>query len=263
MECLDALHREPFYREYKARVREILSSRPAGVYLELGSGVGTDALASGVPVVGVDRSFTMAREARARGLRMSVVADAAALPLASDSVDGCWADRTFQHLACPARALAELVRVACPGAPIVVVDPDYGTQAMAFPDRERVRKVLDFRAHHALRNGTLAHRMGELFRAAGLGDVAVEERVLEVRDPEAVDHVLGLRSWARAARERALMSDAEVERWETAYDEVVAARALRWSVSFFVTSGRKPGRGCGAGRARAARAAPRSEVGSR
>ena len=36
VECLDTLHAEPFYREYKARVRAILAPRPNGLYLEVG-----------------------------------------------------------------------------------------------------------------------------------------------------------------------------------------------------------------------------------
>jgi SAM-dependent methyltransferase len=240
VECLDKLHSEPFYREYKARVREILSPRPTGVYLEIGAGVGTDAMAIGAKVVGVDRSLRMCRESRARGLMMSVVADAEALPLPSEFADGCWSDRTFQHLAHPQRALGELIRVMKTGATLVVVDPDYGTQAMEFPDQNLAQKVLDFRAHHALRNGTLAHQMRRRFVEARLDDVSVEEKALIVRDPTSVDNVMGLRSWARTALVRGMMSDVEVNRWETLYDEVVADGRFLWSVSFFITSGRKP-----------------------
>jgi SAM-dependent methyltransferase len=243
VECLDRFHGEPFYREYKARVREILSPRPAGLYLEVGAGVGTDALrieTVGARVIGIDRSLTMCRESRARGLGMSVMADAGALPLPSSLVDGCWSDRTFQHLADPPRALGELIRVMKGGATLVLVDPDYGTQTMEFPDPELVRKVLEFRAHRALRNGTLAHEMGRRFVEARLEDVSVEERVLAVRDPTSLDNVLGLRSWARTAMADGFMSDAEVQRWETLYDEVVSRGRFHWSVSFFITSGRKP-----------------------
>ena len=240
MELLDKLQREPFYREYKERVRAILAPRPNGLYLEVGAGVGTDALALGADVIGVDRSWTMCREAHTRGLRRCVVADAEALPLPSGLVDGGWADRTFQHIADPQRALAELVRVMKPGATLVVVDPDYGTQAMEFPDAALARKVFHFRAHHGLRNGTLAHQMGRRFAEAGLDDVAAEEAVLSVRDPASVDNVMGLRSWARAALAQGRISEAQVLRWETLYDEIVAAGRFCWSVSFFITSGRKP-----------------------
>jgi SAM-dependent methyltransferase len=239
VECLDKLHGEPFYREYKERVRAILAARRAGLYLEVGAGVGTDALAIGAKAIGIDRSLTMCREARARGLTMAVAADAEAIPLRSGSVDGCWSDRTFQHLAHPERALDELIRVMKVGATIVVVDPDYGTQAMAFPDQDLARKVLDFRAHHALRNGTLAHRLVRSFAEAGLLDVSVEEKRLVVRDATSIDNVMGLRSWGRSALAEGTMSDAEVLRWESSYDEVVADGSFLWSVSFFITSGRK------------------------
>lgn len=243
IECLDRMHGEPFYRDYKARVRTILAPRTAGLYLEVGAGVGTDALALGAKVVAVDRSLTMCRESRARGQAISIAADAAALPLRSDLVDGCWSDRTFQHLADPCRALEELIRVAKPGAIVVVADPDYGTQTMPFPDPALAGRVLDFRARHLLRNGTLAHEMGARFVAAGLEDVSAEERRLTVRDPTSLDHVLGLRSWAGTACDRGMMSRDDVERWEALYDQVVAGGRFLWSVSFFITSGRKPGAG--------------------
>ena len=238
--CLDAMHTEPFYREYKQRVRAILDPQPAGVYLEVGSGVGTDAMTIGAKVVGVDRSLTMSRESRARGLTMSVAAEAEALPFPSGLMDGGWSDRTFQHLAHPERALDEIVRVMKAGATIVVVDPDYGTQAMEFPDQSLAQKVLDFRAYHLLRNGTLAHQMKRRFVEAGLDDVSAEERRLIVRDPASIDNVMGLRSWARTALAQGMMSDPEVDRWETLYDEVVAGGRFLWSVSFFITSGRTP-----------------------
>jgi hypothetical protein len=37
-----------------------------------------------------------------------------------------------------------------------------------------------------------------------------------------------------------MMSDAEVSRWETQYDEVAAAGNFASAVSFFITSGRRP-----------------------
>ncbi len=238
VDCLDTLHGERFYREYKARVRELLAPEPSRRYLEVGAGVGTDALALGARAIGVDCSLTMCREAQGRGLP-AVAADAQALPLPSNSFDGCWADRTFQHLSRPNEALRELVRVARPRAPIVVVDPDYGTQVLELPDQRLAQKILNYRAHHALRNGTLAHRMPAMFNEASLQEVRVEARTLVVRDPASLDKVLGLRSWARAASREGLITGDELSRWESQYDGVVAKGAFLWSVTFFVTSGRK------------------------
>ncbi len=238
--CLDTLHQEPFYREYKAQIRAILSPQPSGLYLDLGSGVGVDALAISGVAIGVDLSLTMCRESRARGLARSVVAASNALPLPASLVDGCWSDRTFQHLEHPRQSLDELVRVMKPGATIVIADPDYSTQAMEFPDQRLAEKVFDYRAKHALRNGTLAHQMERWFVDACLEDVSSEVRTLAVCDPHSVDNVMGLRSWARSALDQGLMRADEVLRWEAMYDEVVAQERFRWSVSFFITRGRKP-----------------------
>ncbi len=94
VECLDKLHSEPFYRDYKDRVRAILAARPTGLYLEVGAGVGTDAMTLGAKVIAVDKSLTMCQEARRRGQMLSVAADAQVLPFPSELVDGCWSDRT-------------------------------------------------------------------------------------------------------------------------------------------------------------------------
>ena len=61
-----------------------------------------------------------------------------------------------------------------------------------------------------------------------------------VRDPASLDNVLGLRSWVRRASSAGFMTNDEVARWETLYDEVVAKGTFLWSVTFFITSGRKP-----------------------
>ena len=234
IDVLDKLRREPFYRAYKARVAKLLEPRAGGRYLEIGTGTGDDARALaerfGVAAAGVDASETMVAEARRRGLEEALVADAAALPFEDASFDGCWADRVFQHLADPERALAEMVRVTRPGGRVVVVDPDYSTQTVGVDDEELARRVLAVRPAR-LRNDTLAHRMGGRFGAAGLRDVEVEAMTLVVRDPTAVDNVMGLRTWADET--------ADAEAWRAAIDDSIARGAFLYAVTFFITAGSK------------------------
>ena len=241
--CLDKIHREPFYATYKRRVVELLEPRAGERFLDVGAGTGDDARAiatdHGSRAVALDSSFTMARECRARGTVASIVGDASELPFRDNFFDGCRADRTFQHLLTPRRALREMVRVTRPAGRVVVIDPDYDTQVMEFPDQDLARKVLRFRADHGLRHGTLAHRMPALFREVGLDRIAVEPMTLVVRDPAAVDNVMGLRSWASSAHRGGFLDAEDVPRWEQMYDTTVAAGNFLYTVTFFITCGIK------------------------
>lgn len=244
IDVLDRMRQEPAYAAYKQRVAELLEPSQSGSYLEVGCGTGADALdlASrfGVSVAGVDVSRAMVDEARRRGLRDARVASADALPFGASSFDGCWADRVFQHLASPVDALAEMVRVTKPRGRIVVADPDYDTQVVDVPDQALARRVLRFRADVALRNGTIAHRMGGLFADAGLTDIVVEAAPVVVRDPAALDNAMGLRTWATVARERRMLPAEDADSWERAIDDAVAAGRFLYAFSIFVTAGTTP-----------------------
>lgn len=242
---LDKLDQEPFYRGYKARVLELLGPARGGRYLDVGGGTGAGARAlagragGGARAVVVDRSATMAAEAHRRG-GVAVAGAAEALPFGDASFDGCWADRTFQHLADPGRALAEMIRVTRPAGRVVTCDPDYGTQVVDVEDQQLAHRVLRFRADHLLRNGTLAHRMPGLMAAAGLVDVRVEAMTLVVRDHRAVDDVMGLRTWAATAQRRGVLDAAAAAAWPRAVDRAVAAGRFLYAVTFFLTVGVRP-----------------------
>lgn len=243
---LDRLRTEPFYRDLKTSILEHLNVREGGRYLEVGCGTGADSIAARdrgpCCVVGTDGSHAMVQEARRRGLYTALVAAAESLPLADGAFEGCWAERVSQHLAAPDAALQEMMRVLKPGGMIIVTDPDYGTHTTSFPDINLADRVLRFHSEVGLRNGTQAHRMAQMFRDAGLTDVAVEQRTLNVTDPEACDNVLGLRSWARSAMQHGWFANEEVERWERMFDAWAASDHFQWTVDFFITSGRKPER---------------------
>jgi SAM-dependent methyltransferase len=244
VDVLDRVRQEPAYAAYKARIGKLLSPVEGGTYLDVGAGTGDDALALAerysVRVVGVDSSETMVEEALKRGLAETQVADARALPFPDAAFDGCWADRVFQHLADPQRALSELVRVTKPGGRVVVADPDYDTQVVELADQQLARRILRFRADHLLRNGTLAHGMAGRFTTVGLTDVTVEAQPVVLRDPKALDNAMGLRSWARTAHGRGLASAEDADTWERQLDEAVADGRFLYSFTIFLTVGTKP-----------------------
>ncbi|MEV0427995.1 methyltransferase domain-containing protein [Micromonospora sp. NPDC050495] len=237
---LGRLAEEPFYQAYQRRVRELLHPAPGRRYLEVGAGTGASAARledeHGVSVAALDRALTMAAAMRARGLTRTAVADAHHLPFLDNSFDGAWADRTVQHLADPHAAITELVRVVRPAGRIVLADPDYDTQVLDIADQSLARRVLRFRADVLLRNGTLAHHHAGLLAAHGLVAITVEPRTLVVRDPTAVDNVLGLRSWAATAAQRGALDPAEARAFEDQFDEAVAAHRFTYAVTFFLTA---------------------------
>jgi SAM-dependent methyltransferase len=241
--CLDALRNEPFYAEYKKHVVEILKPRPGGRYLDVGGGTGDDAIAmqekTTASVIVLDASLNMVMEARRRGSGMVITGDAAALPFHNNTFDGCVADRIFQHLRSPMDALRELVRVTRPGGKIVVIDPDYGTQAVSLGNQRLVRQVLGYRAKHMIRNGILAHRMVGMFVLAGLYAVTVETRTLLTRDPTSPAVAFDIGNWAHDALQRGLMLPADAAAWRLLMEESVSAKTFLYALTFFLTSGKK------------------------
>jgi SAM-dependent methyltransferase len=239
IDVLDRLRSEPLYARYKARVAELLAPAPGRRYLEIGSGTGADAIDLArryeAEVVGVDFSNVMVKEARRRGLPQAVVADAHALPFDAEVFDGAWADRTFQHLADPGQALAEMARVVRPGGAVVVADPDYGTQVVSIRDQDLADRVLRFRA--GVGNWRLGHQMPRLFAEAGLTDVRAEAVPIVVAEPAALDNALGLRTWAGLAATQGLLDRADVARWEAGLDEAAAAGWFLYAFCVFITTG--------------------------
>jgi SAM-dependent methyltransferase len=239
IDVLDRLRSDPLYVRYKARIVELLEPIPGKRYLDIGVGTGGDAIElvrrHGVEVVGVDSSAAMVAEARWRGLAQAMVGDARALPFDAALFDGAWSDRTFQHLAEPGEALAEMVRVVRPGGLVVVADPDYGTQVVNIPDQELADRVLRFRA--GVGNWRLSHQMRRLFVEAGLANVHTEAAPVVITEPTALDDALGLRSWAGLAAKQGMLELADVTRWEVALDQAAAGHWFLYAFCVFITTG--------------------------
>lgn len=132
-------------------------------------------------VVGVDRELSQvdlarraARAAGAGGARF-VQGSVYAIPLADDAVDVVVAHALFEHLAEPARALAELRRVVRDGGLVALTSSDWGGARLDPWDRH---VDLALRAHVRLRRRAggdphMGRRLEALARDAGLVDVRV------------------------------------------------------------------------------------------
>jgi SAM-dependent methyltransferase len=236
---LDLLAGHPFYADYKQRLLALAGVHEGGRYLDVGAGTGRDAGSAPGTWTALDRSGTMAQHARANGPARVVVGDVLALPFEEATFDGCRADRVLQYVAEAPAAVGEMARVTKRGGTVVVADPDYDTQVVAIDDARLARQVRIFRRDVLRFNGAFAHDAVAAFGRAGLVDVVVEATTLVVRDPEALDNVMGLRTWGRLAEARGNLAPGDGERWERELDDAVERGSFLYAVTFFLTAGRR------------------------
>ena len=122
--CLTLIDSLPFFAECKRDSYDLLGATPGHRILEVGCGLGDDAaalarrVAPGGSVVAVDGSQAMVDAAQKRhadvaGLSFEL-ADATQLQFHDASFDACRIDRVLQHIAEPAGAIVEMVRVLRP-----------------------------------------------------------------------------------------------------------------------------------------------------
>lgn len=233
---------------YKRRTYELVGASPGRRILDLGCGAGDDAIAMARQVgswgeaVGVDKSEAMVNEARRRATGQGLpvrfeVGDAMALPFADNSFDGCRADRVFQHLADPERALAELVRVARPGAPIVIADMDHGSTMVDMDDRHLARKVKVY-VSDLIANPWAGRRLPGMFRAAGLTDVRVMAEFWR-HDLEGLKRSVPLADILRRMAAERVITAAEAEAVMTELESREAEGRFFMGAAFFVVVGNK------------------------
>ena len=236
----------PFCRHYKRRTVDLLQLIAGSCVLDLGCGPGTDlpALIKEVGetgnVFGVDSSAAMISYAReqihcsnsAADLR---IADATNLPFQADMFDACRADRVFQHLKDPQRALHELLRVTKSGGRIVVVDPDQDTLVIAVDAGHITEVIRDFRRGHPA-NPTIAHTIGSMFAELGAKSISVEGHTIVLTKPS---DAFGLVEWPNMLHSEGKLTQEEVATWNTALQHSVDQGSFFYAVTFFITSVQK------------------------
>jgi ubiquinone/menaquinone biosynthesis C-methylase UbiE len=246
---LDAVTSHDAVQAYKQKSFALLGLRPGDHVLDVGCGAGDDARAlarivgPGGQVVGVDASVAMVEEARRRsdghGLPLEFhVGDAHGLAFAEGEFDGVRADRVFQHLDDPERALAELIRVTRRGGRIVVADSDWGTLALDGSDRETTRAVLDEIAA-AIRNPWMGRQLFGLFHRAGLAEVVVESGTAVTTDYVQADKLFKLGEGMRRAQASGAMTEEAAAHWTRALEEAAEGGRFCCAITGFIVSARR------------------------
>ncbi len=243
---MDTSHAQLTAQRYKRMMMEHLAIREGATILDVGCGTGQDtldlaqAVGPGGRVIGVDSSETMLQEARARAANAQisveyVLADAAHLPFADASFDGCQASRVLGHLCEPELAVAEMVRVARPGARIVAADADMDLTVIELPDRALVRKMIHA-ACDQMQQGWIGRQMPRLFRQAGLSDIKVEGRMMQL-DYAFFQMVFG--GILQRAQAAGAVSEEELTRFWNALEQAEQEQGFFAGACGFVVSGRK------------------------
>jgi ubiquinone/menaquinone biosynthesis C-methylase UbiE len=238
------------FTQDKRRTFELLEAGPGRRILDLGCGTGDDvrALAAMVGpsgrVTGVDSSAAMVAEAQQRSDTLGLpvefhVGDGHALDFPDGTFDGARADRTLQHLADPAKTVAEMVRVLRPGGHLVASEPDWDTLVVDVPDRTVTRAIVSFRSDE-FRQGRIGRQLNRLLTTAGLHNVAIMPMTMVLTDYALADRIFGIRKYADKVVAAGLVEKDAARRWVDQLDESVAAGRFFCAVTAFIAAGRKP-----------------------
>lgn len=246
---LDRISAMPQVQAYKHRTFALLELEEGSRILDVGCGTGDDARAmaelvgpSG-RVIGLDSSQAMVNEARRRveGLGLPVeyrVGDARRLDFSDASFDGCRIDRVLHHLNDPDGAVNELVRVARPGARVVIHEPDMEMNLVDSPHRAITRQLMNyFGDRHP--SGWVGRHLPALARKAGLTEIVIEPDIWVWTDYDQGMQTLWLDRTAAQAVEAGAISQDEAAIWLADLREAGTAGRFFASAGFFIMSGRK------------------------
>jgi ubiquinone/menaquinone biosynthesis C-methylase UbiE len=246
---LDAVHSQDAVRAYKEQTYSLLDLHPGDRVIDVGCGASDDVLAMARLVgpsgrtVGMDASEKMIEESRRRSKGLSlpvefIAGDAHNLDFADGTYDAARADRVFQHLEDPEKALAELIRVTRPGGRIVVTDPDWGALLVDGPDRETTQAVLD-EIVASIRNPWMGRQLLGIFQRAGLADVTPIVRATLIPDFLMADHAFHLSETVNRLRTSGKVTNQAASSWIKRSEIAHAGRRFCCSLTAFTVVGRR------------------------
>jgi ubiquinone/menaquinone biosynthesis C-methylase UbiE len=220
--------------------------------LEVGCGTGVvlrDVAALVGPrgrVVGVDPSRAVLRAARrfcAGGADRAPIALRLAageqLPFRAAQFDAAVAVTVLLHVADPLRVVKEMVRITRPGGRVAVQDQDFGTVAVAHPDRDLTDRVLRGVAFRIYEEPYSGRRLPALLRTAGLTRVRLRTDVYQDTAMEPYTQTFLERRAERAVR-FGLVDPATAQRWLDGFTALVRDGGFVMTVNYYGAVGQVP-----------------------
>lgn len=250
--CLEEQYaKNSLLRLNKVRTLALADIRLGHLVLDAGCGTGQDVcqmaalVGSSGHVFGMDFSHEMvaAAQANSADLDLPVTFQQGTiyqLDFADNYFDRCRADKTFQHLANPQTALAELIRVTKPGGKIIIADPDHDSLIIDTPYADINHRFTRFRSG-AMAQGSIAHQLYNMFKASGLTDVSIEPltRAYTNYDEKKVSSPYLEEIWL--AYKQGVATQAEAEMWSAYLQEAIQHDRFLCLQTYVITTGLKPG----------------------
>ncbi len=247
---LETRGRDAAQRRLRQRFLRAIPLRRRDTVLEVGCGTGVvlrdivKLVGAGGRVAGIDPSRTVIAAARkfCRGSGVHLrVADGAKLPFTDDGFDVTLAVTVMLHVADPVSVVREMARVTRPGGRVAVQDQDFGTCALAHPDRELSDRILDGVVSHLYEEPYSGRRLPALLHAVGLAGVRVRANVYqETTLTPYMEAFLGRR--AENAVRFGIVDADDAQRWLDGITAMAQAGTFLFSINYYGAVAVKPGR---------------------
>jgi ubiquinone/menaquinone biosynthesis C-methylase UbiE len=246
--CLQTLCSLHYFQDYKKKSFQRLDPREGSRILEIGCGLGQDAIAMARMigkkgnVVAVDSSQKMIEAAckgpmKADSIRFCL-ADACNLPFRNDAFDGARADRVLQHISDPRKAFAEMVRTVGDRGEVVVYEPDWGTFIIS-PGKKEICRTMTQLFGDAFPSGWIGRKLPGFFREEGLEKIQIEAGTFFTEDLDLAIRVFDLVNNAHRAKSLGYVSLSQAEGWLDDLRKADKQGRFFCSLTGFLVSGEK------------------------
>ncbi|NHJ48586.1 MAG: methyltransferase domain-containing protein [Asgard group archaeon] len=249
IEYLEKVTLMNWVQKYKKLSFEFLEIKTGSILLDAGCGTGDDVLVLSKlvgdkgKVIGIDIAEEMIKEAKEKTKDIPNIelyqANIYELDFDDNTFDGVRADRVFQHLEHPTKALKELVRVTKSGGNIIVMDPDWTTLVLDHPNKDFTDRYLSYQTT-IITNPSSGTKLANMFLDQGLQDVTVVPDVLYLRNYNEANIVWMIETYIDKAINEGVFQKEEAIAWIKEFKTLNEKNRFFGALTGFGVGGTKP-----------------------